>query len=105
MSRLQGTGTVLGRLLRQFEESVVNSYFCIVNMPGVPAREIRVLNAGDDSEAREALRPVVTEWIGFDTILLYQGERFIEVVSNPHLGFPQNALPLPGAQVLWDEAA
>ncbi|WP_312145162.1 hypothetical protein [Brevundimonas sp.] len=82
----------------------MNSYFCIVNMPGVPAREICVLNAGNDAEARDGLASVAAEWIGFDTILLYQGERLIEVASNPHLGFPQDSL-LAGAPDHWDKAA
>lgn len=83
----------------------MNSYFCIVNMPGVPAREIRVLAARDDASAVRALASVAAEWIGFDTICLYQGERFIQVLSNPGLGFPQNALPFRGNQGHWDEAA
>ncbi|MNL17413.1 hypothetical protein D3C87_1385060 [compost metagenome] len=64
------------------------SYFCIVNMPGVPAREIRVLEASDDTSAINALETVMAEWIGFSTICLYHGERLIRVRSNPDLGFP-----------------
>ena len=82
----------------------MNSYCWIVNIPGVPAREIHVLNAGNDAEARDGLASVAAEWIGFDTILLYQGERLVEVSSTPPLGFPQDTL-LPDAPQLWDEAA
>lgn len=68
------------------------SYYCIVNMPGVPAREIRVLDARDDTSARKALDPVMAEWFGFSTLCLYHGERLIEVRSNPDLGFPPEPL-------------
>lgn len=68
------------------------SYYCIVNMPGVPAREIRVLDAKDDASARKALDPVMAEWFGFSTLCLYHGERLIEVRSNPDLGFPLEPL-------------
>ncbi|WP_436357017.1 hypothetical protein [Brevundimonas sp. CEF1] len=91
----RGTAEALFRLMRQFEESGVNSYFCIVNMPGVPAREICVLDAADDASAIKALDAVEALWIGFDTICLYQGERFIKVLSNPALGFPRDGLALP----------
>lgn len=90
-----GTAEPLSRLMRQFEESGVNSYFCIVNMPGVPAREICVLDAADDASTIKALDVVEALWIGFDTICLYQGERFIKVLSNPALGFPRDGLALP----------
>lgn len=73
----------------------MNSYYCIVNLPGVPAREIRVLDARDDAGARTALAPVLKEWIGFETVCLYQGERFIQIIANPGMGFPQDRL-LPG---------
>ncbi|WP_312783230.1 hypothetical protein [Brevundimonas sp.] len=57
-------------------------------MPGVPAREIRVLGASDDTSAINALETVMAEWIGFSTICLYHGERLVRVRSNPDLGFP-----------------
>lgn len=68
------------------------SYFCIVNMPGVPAREIQVLEARDDTSAINALEAVTAEWIGFSTICLYHGERLVRVHSNPELGFPLDPL-------------
>ena len=74
-------------------------------MPGVPAREIRVLDVRDDASAMQALSAVPAEWVGFDTICLYQGDRFIQVLSNPALGFPQDALVLPQDPTPWAEAA
>lgn len=90
---------------RQSRESGVISYYCIVNMPGVPAREIQFLNARDDAGAESALASVAEQWVGFDTICLYHGERFIEVVSNPEQGFPQTALPPPAPPISLDMAA
>lgn len=81
------------------------SYFCIVNMPGVPAREIRVLDARDDASARKALESVTTDWFGFSTLCLYHGERLIEVRSNPDLGFPQEPLLPPFMEERLDVAA
>lgn len=70
----------------------MNSYFCIVNAPGIPALEICVLKAKTDAEAQIAVADVAAKWIGFDTIYLYQGERLIQVLSNSALGFPQSEL-------------
>lgn len=83
----------------------MKSYYCIVNMPGVPAREIQVLDARTDAAAVEALAPVADRWVGYDTICLYQGERVVEVLSNPALGFPQNELVIDKAIDLWAAAA
>ncbi|MGH7018748.1 MAG: hypothetical protein ACREEY_02640 [Brevundimonas sp.] len=74
-------------------------------MPGVPAREIRVLEAQDDADAMAGLAPIAAEWIGFDTICLYHGERFIQVLSNPALGFPQDVMPLAELCKDWGQAA
>ncbi|WP_225910274.1 hypothetical protein [Brevundimonas pondensis] len=74
-------------------------------MPGVPAREIQFLNACDDAGAVSALASVAAQWVGFDTICLYHGERFIKVVSNPGQGFPQNALPPSARPIILDKAA
>ncbi|MET4682696.1 hypothetical protein ABIE19_000605 [Brevundimonas faecalis] len=75
----------------------MDCYFCIVNTPGVYAREIIVLKANADDEARAALSTVADQWIGYDTLCLYQGERVVEVRSNPGLGFPQD--PLEGIRI------
>jgi len=87
------------------KESGVISYYCIVNMPGVPAREIEVLDASDDRSAITAIKAVAHRWIGFDTIELYHGERVVKVLSNPSMGFPTAPLPLSDELSLWDEAA
>jgi hypothetical protein len=74
-------------------------------MPGVPAREIEVLDASDDRSAMTAVKAVAHRWIGFDTIELYYGERVVEVLSNPSMGFPAAPLPLSDYLSLRDEAA
>ena len=71
----------------------MDCYYCIVNMPGVHVRDICVLEAADDAGARIALREVADRWMGFDTICLYQGERVVEVLSNPALGFAPDDRP------------
>lgn len=91
--------------MRQLRGSGVISYYCIVNMPGVPAREIRVLDASDDAAARSAMASVMAEWVGFSTLCLYHGERLIEVRSNPALGFPTEPLLPPLTQERRDVAA
>ncbi|MFB7880927.1 hypothetical protein [Brevundimonas diminuta] len=83
----------------------MNSYYCIVNTPGVPAREIEVLNAHDDRSAIAALDAVARRWIGFDTIELYHGERIVNVLCNPSMGFPTPPLPSISLLTSWDEAA
>lgn len=70
------------------------SYFCIVNTPGVPAREIEALDASDDRSAISAMSTVAHRWMGFDTIELYHGERVVKVLSNPAMGFPKGPLHL-----------
>jgi hypothetical protein len=70
----------------------LDSYYCIVNLPGVPVRDICVLNATDDAAANRAMAEVARTWIGFETLNLYCGERLVTVLSNPALGF---ADPLP----------
>ncbi|HBI19830.1 MULTISPECIES: hypothetical protein [unclassified Brevundimonas] len=70
----------------------MDSYYCIVNLPGVPVRDICVLDASNDQIANQALEAVARNWIGFETLYLYCGERLVTVLSNPALGF---AAPLP----------
>lgn len=81
------------------------SYYCIVNMPGVPAREIQFLSANDDASALRDLASVAEQWVGFDTICLYHGERFIKVLSNPAQGFLQDALPPCALPIVLSKAA
>lgn len=70
----------------------MDSYYCIVNLPGVPVRDICVLDADNDSCANRALAGVAQAWVGFETLYLYCGERLVTVLSNPALGFAE---PLP----------
>lgn len=70
----------------------MDSYYCIVNLPGVPVRDICVLDAADDTAANQALEGIARNWVGFETLYLYCGERLVTVLSNPALGF---AAPLP----------
>jgi hypothetical protein len=70
----------------------LDSYYCIVNLPGVPVRDICVLDATNDTAANQALEDVSRRWVGFETLYLYCGERLVTVLSNPALGF---AAPLP----------
>lgn len=70
----------------------MDSYYCIVNLPGVPVRDICVLDASNDKTANAALDGVARSWSGFETLYLYCGERLVTVLSNPALGF---AAPLP----------
>jgi hypothetical protein len=72
----------------------VSPYYCIVNLPGAPAREIAVLAVKDEMSAGEDLVRFAERWPGYETIALYSGERSIAVLANPALGFPAD--PLPG---------
>lgn len=63
------------------------SYFCIINSPGVPVREIAAFKAKGDTAAEVEAGRLATRWPGFETIELYEGERLVRVVSNPSLGF------------------
>lgn len=40
----------------------MDSYYCIVNLPGVPVRDICVLKAEDDRAADRALADVAATW-------------------------------------------
>jgi hypothetical protein len=75
----------------------LDSYYCIVNLPGVPVRDICVLDAASDPAAEQALHDVARRWVGFETLYLYCGERVVTVLSNPALGFaePLADLPIP----------
>jgi hypothetical protein len=67
----------------------LDSYYCIVNLPGVPVRDICVLDAASDETANRALEDVARRWVGFETLYLYRGERIVTVLSNPALGFAE----------------
>lgn len=70
----------------------MNSWYCIVNLPGVPVREIAAVRASDDAGACEAMRGLATRWPGFETIALYDGERRVAVLANPDPGFATGLL-------------
>ena len=70
----------------------MSPYYCIVNLPGVPAREIAVLAVRDEASAGEDLVRFAERWPGYETIALYSGERAIAVLANPALAFPADRL-------------
>ena len=47
---------------------------------------------GAIAAANQALEAIARNWVGFETLYLYCGERLVTVLSNPALGF---APPLP----------
>ena len=69
----------------------MSSYYCIVNLPGVPARDIAALAAQNDDAATAAMTRVADCWPGFETVALYDGERTVSVLANASLGFPLDA--------------
>ncbi|MDQ1154663.1 hypothetical protein [Brevundimonas sp. SORGH_AS_0993] len=83
----------------------MDSYYCIVNLPGVPVRDICVLDAASDAAANQALEQVARRWAGFETLYLYCGERMVTVLSNPALGFAEPLPDLPLADVRFATAA
>lgn len=83
----------------------LDSYYCIVNLPGVPVRDICVLDAVDDAEANLAMTDLARRWVGFETLCLYQGERLVTVLSNPALGFAEPLADLDLADIRFATAA
>ena len=83
----------------------MDSYYCIVNLPGVPVRDICVLDASNDQIANQALEAVARNWIGFETLYLYCGERLVTVLSNPALGFAAPLADLDMADIRFASAA
>ena len=83
----------------------MDSYYCIVNLPGVPVRDICVLDAANDTAANQALEGIARNWVGFETLYLYCGERLVTVLSNPALGFAAPLLDLDLADIRFATAA
>nr|WP_314433502.1 hypothetical protein [uncultured Brevundimonas sp.] len=83
----------------------MDSYYCIVNLPGVPVRDICVLAADNDACANRALTALAQTWVGFETLYLYCGERLVTVLSNPALGFAEPLPDLDLAHVRFASAA
>ena len=83
----------------------MDSYYCIVNLPGVPVRDICVLDAANDAAANQALEEIARNWVGFETLYLYCGERLVTVLSNPALGFAAPLTDLDLADIRFATAA
>jgi hypothetical protein len=83
----------------------LDSYYCIVNLPGVPVRDICVLDASNDQIANQALDGVARNWVGYETLYLYCGERLVTVLSNPALGFAAPLADLDMADIRFASAA
>nr|WP_314527956.1 hypothetical protein [uncultured Brevundimonas sp.] len=83
----------------------MDSYYCIVNLPGVPVRDICVLDASNDQIANQALDGVARNWVGYETLYLYCGERLVTVLSNPALGFAAPLADLDMADIRFASAA
>lgn len=83
----------------------LDSYFCIVNLPGVPVRDISVLDASDDTAANAAMAALAKAWVGFETLYLYCGERLVTVLANPALGFAEPLADLDLPDVVFSTAA
>lgn len=72
----------------------MTAYYCIVNLPGVPVRDIAAVAAADDAGARAEAERLAARWPGFETIALYDGERSVAVIANSSLGFAPAPRPL-----------
>ena len=72
----------------------MTAYYCIVNTPGVPVREIAAIRAANDAAACIEIEHLAARWPGFETIVLYDGERPVTVKANPLLGFAVDPLQI-----------
>lgn len=61
----------------------MDSYFCIVNLPDAPVRDIHVLAATEDGEAIAGLTELAHHWASYKSLELYHGERLVTVTVNP----------------------
>lgn len=75
----------------------MDCYFCIVNLPGKMGADVCVLAAKDDGAAMKAMAELATRWIGFETIFLYYGERFVGSLVDDGKGFATAARTDTGA--------
>lgn len=66
----------------------MDCYFCIVNLPGKMGADVCVLAASNDTDAMKAVAAQASHWIGYETIFLYFGERFVGSLADGHKGFP-----------------
>ena len=65
----------------------MTAYYCIVNDPGAPVREIAVLKASDDASATMEAQRLASRWPGFETVEVYHCERRVAAIANPEDGF------------------
>ncbi|MBB5744759.1 hypothetical protein [Brevundimonas variabilis] len=66
----------------------MDCYFCIVNLPGKMGADVCVLAAADDVSAMTAMADRALYWVGYETIFLYYGERFVGSLADGNKGFP-----------------
>lgn len=69
----------------------MDCYFCIVNLPGKMGADVCVLPASNDTDAMTAVAALANDWVGYETIFLYFGERFVGSLADRHKGFPASA--------------
>lgn len=62
-------------------------------------------DAADDASARVQARCVAHCWPGFETVVVYEGERLVAVVSNPVLGFASDPFDMINVFDQRDRAA
>ena len=74
----------------------MDCYFCIVNLPGKMGADVCVLAAADDRSAMKAMAERAVHWVGYETIFLYFGERFVGILADGNKGFPVSC-PAPTA--------
>jgi hypothetical protein len=74
----------------------MDCYFCIVNLPGKMGADVCVLAAVDDGSAMKEMAERAVHWIGYETVFLYYGERFVGSLADGNKGFP-GACPEPKA--------
>ncbi len=66
----------------------MDCYFCIVNLPGKMGADVCVLAAEDDNAAMAAMTAQARLWVGYETVFLYFGERFVGSLVDGTKGFP-----------------
>lgn len=71
----------------------MDCYYCIVNLPGRMGADVCVLAASDDRAAMTAMSAQATHWVGFETVFLYFGERFVGSLVDVNKGFLTTVRP------------
>lgn len=70
--------------------------FCIVNLPGKMEADVCGLAAADDGSAMKSMAERAVHRVGYETVFLYSGERFVGSLADGNTGFP-GACPEPKA--------